>query len=806
MGWTRTKFDTDGRSIESQSFDGSAPPAPWGTNGNTPYGMVTTAYNSEKTTVTDQASVVHDYSVDGSGRLAQVTEHPATGSLLTTYGYDALDDLVCAAQNSTQASCASQTGQKRTFVYTSLKRLYTATNPESGTSTFLYDNNGNLTNAYDARPSGSNLVYRVYDELNRVTAKTHDDGSTPDVSYTYGIVGTSPAYGIGRLTQVSVPSKSPAANYTAFDPLGRVTASNQTTNGQTYGFSYTYNAASLSSETYPSGRTVTTSYDTANRVSQVAATFPANKTYVSGITYAPHGDFASYGYGNGVGRSATYNPRLQPTAMTDSISGKPNYALQLLPYWGDNATQTVNNNGNLRGLNIFTYAAPGFTTQLNFWEAMTYDGVNRLSSISDSGGWSESFSYVDQNNKDYYGNMWVASATGLSLNAQTPTTATAYDLTANRLKSPAAYDAAGDQLVPLAQGATYSYDEERRMISVTDTPLGTTNYTYDGDGRRILKQQLTSGVTTTYIYDAFGQLASEYNSNSTIITPVCNTCFLSWDHLGSTRMVTDQSGNLIARHDYLPFGGEILSGTGGRTSAWGAPDGVNQKFTGKERDQETGLDYFGARYYGSSMGRFMSPDWSAKVQPVPYAKLDNPQSLNLYSYVGNNPLSRVDPDGHCGAPAGLKPGQTGICVASYIKTTFFHFPFRGDGRDTNPNGGTSRIEARMIADPSKNTVTKTYDNVARSGLGCQDCGPKGSGTNTISAPQQDDKGMHFQVAQDATSAMKPYSGGMISGSIDNHINLDVKSDGSVQLDPGSTARMLRGTSALLLWWGERNLP
>jgi RHS repeat-associated protein len=75
-------------------------------------------------------------------------------------------------------------------------------------------------------------------------------------------------------------------------------------------------------------------------------------------------------------------------------------------------------------------------------------------------------------------------------------------------------------------------------------------------------------------------------------------------------------------------------------------DATEQHFTGKERDTESGNDYFGARYYASSMGRFLSPDWSAKVQPVPYAKLDNPQSLNLYSYVLNNPLRAVDPDGH----------------------------------------------------------------------------------------------------------------------------------------------------------------
>jgi RHS repeat-associated protein len=68
--------------------------------------------------------------------------------------------------------------------------------------------------------------------------------------------------------------------------------------------------------------------------------------------------------------------------------------------------------------------------------------------------------------------------------------------------------------------------------------------------------------------------------------------------------------------------------------------------TGKERDAESGLDYFGARYLSSNMGRFMSPDWSAKEEPVPYSKLDDPQSLNLYSYVLNNPLSKSDPDGH----------------------------------------------------------------------------------------------------------------------------------------------------------------
>jgi len=84
------------------------------------------------------------------------------------------------------------------------------------------------------------------------------------------------------------------------------------------------------------------------------------------------------------------------------------------------------------------------------------------------------------------------------------------------------------------------------------------------------------------------------------------------------------------------------------------------KFTGKERDAESGLDYMFARYYNSATGRFLSPDWSAKVEPVPYAKLDDPQSLNLYSYVGNNPVGRADPDGHCCWDDMVVPRQNSI--------------------------------------------------------------------------------------------------------------------------------------------------
>lgn len=91
--------------------------------------------------------------------------------------------------------------------------------------------------------------------------------------------------------------------------------------------------------------------------------------------------------------------------------------------------------------------------------------------------------------------------------------------------------------------------------------------------------------------------------------------------------------------DYYPWGGELQFVNN---------DSNHYKFTGKERDTESGLDYFGARYYSNGLGRFITPDWAAKAAAVPYAEFADPQSLNLYSYVRNIPTVKVDADGHDG--------------------------------------------------------------------------------------------------------------------------------------------------------------
>ena len=593
---------------------------------------------------------------DGLGRLTTVAEDP-TGScqsltntggsgLLTTYLYTARDLL----------SQVTQGGQTRTFAYDSLGRLTSATNPESGATTYTYDSAGNLK----GRSMSGRSVAMKYDLLHRPVRKTYTDASgTPEVTYCYdgsiaGVCVAAPT-GVGknltgRLTMVNSPAAR--VKYGQYDGLGRVLSHSVDFGGPPYAISYAHNDLMLTAETYPSGRIVSYSPDAAGRVSGVSGTTSgeASKTYASGIHYSAYGPFDQVKLGNNLWETTCFNSRRQMTLLAvgaTSTLGTPcessiigtDYSALRLDYG-----YAAGNNGNVASQTIWTGG-----TQLET-QSYSYDELNRLKTAV-AGGWRQTYVI------DRYGNRAVLSGTvggnyvpdqpGAPQVAADDASQVEAQFASNRW-SGAATDAAGNVTQPVtgAYPQQLTYDGENRIVSVLTAPGSTMSFVYDGDGRRVKKT--VGAVTTTYVHDALGRVVAEYGG----VADASGLQYLTADHLGSTRLVTDPTGAVVKRHDYLPFGQELPVGLGGRTSdlkyqAFGFDDPQRVKFTGKERDSESGLDYFGARYYSGAQGRFTSPD-APFADQVP----SDPQSWNLYTYVGNNPLRHVDATGQCFRPGG----------------------------------------------------------------------------------------------------------------------------------------------------------
>jgi RHS repeat-associated protein len=202
--------------------------------------------------------------------------------------------------------------------------------------------------------------------------------------------------------------------------------------------------------------------------------------------------------------------------------------------------------------------------------------------------------------------------------------------------------------------ATYTYDPENRLASTAGM-----TYTYDGNGERVLKSNTSGGAAVKRYWsidgnalaegDGSGNLTAEYiyfggNRVARIDLPANTVHYYLSDHLRSTSIVASAAGAVEEESDYYPFGTEVVV-TAGPNS---------YKFTGKERDSESGLDLMGARLYNNALGRFTKPDplpwlqWqngTANDERRFHEYISNPQNLGQYTYVVNNPLRFTDPTG-----------------------------------------------------------------------------------------------------------------------------------------------------------------
>jgi RHS repeat-associated protein len=442
--------------------------------------------------------------------------------------------------------------------------------------------------------------------------------------------------------------------------------------------------------------------------------------------------------------------------------------------------------------------------------SFNYDTLNRLIAGMPAPGSSANNGNNLCWSYDPFGNRTAQS----SQNTPCPTlpstpTQTVYYNTNNQITGGlVTYDAAGDVAMDTNAGNTYLYDGEGRICAVMSEPVPNnstmTAYVYDAEGNRVAKGVISSwptnglcpnlaaaGVFTptasyvlgpsneqltetdgqgqwqhTNVYAAgtiiatYDQVSNPlYTNGGTQPAKVPALHFQLEDWLGSRRVQTNITGTVEEWYVSLPYGDGLTPipnlGCLPSNNCY-SEDPTEHHFTGKERDAESGNDYFGARYYASSMGRFMSPDWSVKADPVPYAKLDNPQTLNLYDYMRNNPLGGIDTDGHDvvllnDSNAAVGQGHNATLVGNDKGgwTYYSHDGYGSSGKDNPQHFGS-------FSDFQNGDASGRYDRGTRFSTNSdQDKAMNKVGTDEIKKPYDvTERGNHQNCADLSADVMK----------------------------------------------------
>lgn len=636
--WTTTTYDPLGRVLLTTLPDGAT---------------IQTSYEGVYTTVTDQAGRQRRQKTDAMGRVVRVDEPNSSGSLgtvdapaqATSYDYNTQGNLVHIAQGSSPV-------QHRYFKYDALGRMtyerqveqagtFTAFDPITGNSAWsrkmVYDENiggvtytGLLTTAYDARNVSSQ--YR-YDQTNRIYQVDYSDG-TPTTTNNYDQFRTG-YFNKGRVTQAltaataSIPATAQLYDY---DLMGRVKHNQQTVGAESYEMSYTYNLGNaITSQTYPSGRVVSYSFDDGARLSTVTS---GATTYASQFDYSTTpGLLKSVTMGNGAVESYVYNSRLQLQSLDYTRAGTQiqHYDLKFGVY--DPVTNTIDESKNTDQI----AQIEGFIGGVKQWQqCFGYDKLGRLTSAREFRGDNSAQSYLANYEYDVFGNRYQKQAQ----NGGNPFTQKwvedgDVDQATNRFAANVTYDSAGNITVDSKfRNLKFQYDANNRQKQSSNLDdSGAVVSVYDAGGQRV-GTQVGGTLTSVMVYDMNGKLIAEYNT-----TPVNGgTQYIFNDQQGSPRAITSTSGAIVARHDYVAFG-EELGIVGMRTAGqgYGGADASRKKYASMEKDEATGMSHTLWRKYDSFSARWTTPDpYSGSMQ------LASPQSFNRYAYVNNDPVNHVD--------------------------------------------------------------------------------------------------------------------------------------------------------------------
>jgi RHS repeat-associated protein len=559
-------------------------------------------YRGRRVSATDQNNKTTYYAYDDADRLLSVTD-PAGN--VTQYTYDTENNLL---------SITDANNHTTSFTYDPFGRVIQTTFPSTLVETYGYDPVGNLTSKTDRK---GQTIQCVYDALYRMTSKTYPDSSS--ANYVYDLVG--------KIQQVSDPTGTYGF---AYDNMGRLigTATQYSfLPGYSFQNSYTYDASSnRTSFTAPDGSTNTYSYDTLNRLN----------TLTSSLT-------GQFGF--------AYDALSRRTQLTRPNGIDTNYGYDA----ASNLLSILHQAGSttLDGASYGNAAAGNRTSKTNYLNETTstygYDAIYEL--LSATGGTSENYTY------DVVGNrLSSAGISQYSYNASN-------ELVSNSNGS-YTYDANGNTLTD-ASGKSYTWDFENRMVSAVVPGTGTVTFKYDPFGRRIYKS--SPNFTGIFAYDGFnlimtmnsgGTVVSRYTLTQNIDEPLAEfrsggNSYYEADGLGSITSLSSSAGALANTYTYDSFG-NVTSSTGTLSNPF--------RYTGREFDSETGLDFNRARYYDSTAGRFLSED------PIRFFG-----GVDFYSYVSNSSTNFSDPLGLCPAanngtpqqPQNQQPSRLKDCAKAY---------------------------------------------------------------------------------------------------------------------------------------------
>jgi RHS repeat-associated protein len=599
---------------------------------------VTTTYgyddNGNRTSVNAPMSRNTMNLYDELNHLKQITD-PANG--VTQFAYDGNDNLTTVTDPRSLAT---------TYTFTGFGDLKTQTSPDTGGTTKTYDSGGNLATSTDSR--GAISTY-TYDTLNRVKTVAFKIGSTTDqtITYTYD-AGTN---GKGRLTGASDSNHSMTWVY---DTLGRVTSKGQTLGSVTKTIGYVYTNGDMTTETMPSGQTVTYSY-TNGQVSQISVN---GTVLLSNVVYEPFGPVRGWTWGNGTALSRLHD--------TDGNQSQINSA-EVMAFGYDSA---------FRMTSLSNSTVPGASATYG------YDALDRLNTAGGNAG--------------TYG--WTYDANGNRL-TQTGTSATTLTISAssNRVNSTTGtlartytYDSTGNTLTYGMN--TFTYYNSGRM-KTAKVGSSTTTYVYNAVGQRVKKSGGVAG-TVLYMFDETGHLIGEYSSTGVLVqetvwlgdipvatirpgTPVV-VYYLHANHLNTPTAVTRPSDNKFA-WQWHPDGFGV--GAPGQNPQGLGTFVYNLRFPGQYYDQETGQYYNYMRDLDPQTGRYIESD-PAGIHGGP----------NTYLYASANPISNVDPFGLETMPGSGKPKSYPNCLK------WPSFPAKGCNCAEKCSEGTLKFTRGCISD------------------------------------------------------------------------------------------------------------